>query len=90
MSKSIERWVFRVLTALMLCMVVASFGCSGNSNEAEFGRTAPPGIPSEHPNESVADRRARTRIVSKQEQKIEARNKAIAEKKAAEKNPEAK
>jgi hypothetical protein len=80
----------QALASLLLC-VAPGLGCGGNSNEAEFARTAPPGIPSENPNETVAERRARTRIVTKQEQKLEARNKAAAEKRAAaEKKAEAK
>ncbi len=60
-------------------------GCgSGNPNEREYSEHAPPGLPSENPNESVAQRKARTRTASKQELKAEARNKA-AEAKAAKK-----
>jgi hypothetical protein len=72
----------RAFAALLLC-TYPGFGCGGNSNEAEFARTAPPGVMSENPNESVAERRSRTRIVTKSEQKLEARNKAAAEKRAA-------
>jgi hypothetical protein len=35
-------------------------GCSSNQNEDEFLKTAPPGTPSEFPNESFGERRART------------------------------
>lgn len=90
MKRSIMPLPVRVLGVFVLC-VMPGLGCGGNSNEAEFARTAPPGIPSENPNESVAERRSRTRRVTKQEEKIEARNKAIAEKRAAaEKKAESK
>jgi hypothetical protein len=42
---------------MMLTLVV---GCSTNPNEDEFLKSAPPGAPSEFPNESVAQRKART------------------------------
>jgi hypothetical protein len=35
-------------------------GCSGNVNEDEFLKSAPPGKPSEFPDESISQRRART------------------------------
>jgi hypothetical protein len=41
----------------MLTLVV---GCSSNPNEVEFAKSAPPGVPSEFPNESVAQRKSRT------------------------------
>jgi hypothetical protein len=43
-------------------MVLTLFlGCSpGNQNEAEFLKSAPPGKPLEFPNESFAQRKART------------------------------
>jgi hypothetical protein len=44
-----------------LCLVMALPGCGGNSNEAEFLRTAPPTKPAEP--ESVASRRERTKSV---------------------------
>jgi hypothetical protein len=45
-------------------------GCGGsNPNEREFLQTAPPGKPSEIPNESVADRKARTKGESHKVQK---------------------
>ncbi len=47
--------------SMMLTMLI---GCSGNQNEQEFLRTAPPGKPSEFPNESVAQRKDRTRAHS--------------------------
>jgi hypothetical protein len=43
--------------SIVLTLVV---GCSGNQNEAEFLKSAPPGTPSEFPNESFGERRART------------------------------
>ena len=56
-------------------------GCgSGNPNEQEFQRSAPPGKPLENPNESYAERRERTRNVSKQLAKIEAQNDAATKK----------
>ena len=56
-------------------------GCGfGNPNEREFLQSAPPGQPSENPNESYSDRRARTRNVSKQLAKIEAKNEASTQK----------
>jgi hypothetical protein len=48
---------FILAGSMMLTLVV---GCSGNPNEDEFLRTAPKGVPSEFPNESVAQRKART------------------------------
>jgi len=48
-------------------------------NNADFLRSAPPGTPSEFPDESVAQRKARTRIQSPLDKKLEAK-KAAAEK----------
>lgn len=60
-------------------------GCnSGNPNEQEFLRSAPPGKPPENPDESYAERRSRTRNVSKQLAKIEAKNEAATKKLKAE------
>jgi hypothetical protein len=56
-------------------------GCGGNPNEAEFFKSAPPGVPSEFPNESVAQRKERTRAVPKQVKQIEERDQKIAAKK---------
>jgi hypothetical protein len=84
MSKANTRWVFPGVAAMAFCLTPAFPGCSGsNENERENALTAAPGIPAENPNESFADRRSRTRLVPKQVQKIEARNQASAEKKAA-------
>jgi hypothetical protein len=84
MFKSISRWKFACLSATSLCLALYATGCSGaNENERENAQTAAPGIPAENPNESFAERRSRTRLVPKQVQKIEARNQAAAEKKAA-------
>jgi len=70
------------LLTLSLGLTLCVPGCgSGNPNEREFLNNAPPGTPSEFPNESVAQRKARTRSLSKPEKEIEARNqKAQAEK----------
>ena len=84
MSKLIKRWAFFGIAALGMCLTLSLSGCSGSSeNERENARTAAPGIPAENPNESFAERRGRTRLVPKQVQKIEARNQAASEKKAA-------
>jgi hypothetical protein len=57
-----------------LGLAFALSGCgSGNPNEREYSEHAPPGVPSEFPNESVAQRKARTRTESKQEKAAEAR-----------------
>jgi hypothetical protein len=84
MKEWIRRGVLTGLAILGSTAMLVCLGCGGNDNEREFARTAAPGLPSDHPGESVAERKARTRIVTKSEQKIEARNKAAAEKKAAE------
>jgi hypothetical protein len=84
MSKLIKRCALAGLAALGMCLTLSLSGCGGsNENERENARTAAPGIPAENPNESFAERRGRTRLVPKQVQKIEARNQAAAEKKAA-------
>jgi hypothetical protein len=83
MTRSIWRCARASLAVLGLCTTVLLLGCGGsNENERENALTAAPGKPPENPNESFADRRARTRGSSKQMEKIEARNKATAEKKA--------
>ena len=83
MNKSIMRRAFSGIAPLAFYVALSCLGCGGaNENERENARTAAPGIPSENPNESFAERRARTRVPSKQEKKIEQRN-AAAEKKAA-------
>lgn len=70
-----------VLGGLILAGTAAGCG-SGNPNEKELSN-APPGKQTGDPNESFADRRGRTRNVSKQLAKIEARNEDAAKKKAA-------
>ncbi len=76
----------RVRTLLLLGGMALSWnpvGCgSSNPNEHEF-LTAPPGMPPDHPNESFAERRERTRNLTKQELAAEAKNKAAEAKKAA-------
>jgi hypothetical protein len=61
---------------------LALAGCgSGNPNEREYLQTAPPGKPPDDPeDQKVAHRRERTRNVSKEIQKIEARNQGAAAK----------
>jgi hypothetical protein len=62
--------------------ILAATGCGGgNPNEREYFQDAPPGKPSDDPNDQkVAYRRERTRNVSKQVQKVEARGREAAEK----------
>ena len=56
-------------------------GCGGNPNEREYQASAPPGKPPDDPeDQKVAHRRERTRNVSKQVQKIEARNQGAGKK----------
>jgi hypothetical protein len=55
---------FRFVLAVLLLSAggLGLAGCGGsNPNEREFLQNAPPGKPSEFPNESVAERKARTR-----------------------------
>jgi len=60
-----------------LGLTLALAGCgSGNPNEREYFEHTPPGVPSDHPGESVAERKARLRSPTKQELKAEARRKA--------------
>jgi hypothetical protein len=72
-------------TALMIALAAVLPGCFPEDNNAEFLKSAPPGNPSPFPNESFAERRARTRNMSPLEKKIEARQKAAAEKAAKKK-----
>ncbi len=66
---------------LLVAGVLGLTGCGGNPNEREFLDKAPPGKPSDDPEDkNVAHRRGRTRNVSKQVQKIEARGQAAAKK----------
>lgn len=83
MAKSITRSALLGLAACGLCITLSLPGCGGNENERENALTAAPGIPAENPNESFAEHRSRTKGSSKQQEKIEARSKAAAEKKAA-------
>ena len=69
-------------TALLIALAAVVPGCFPEDNNAEFLRNAPAGNPSPFPNESFAERRARTRNMSPLEKKIEARHKAAAEKAA--------
>ena len=50
-----------LVMALGMNLALAVAGCGGNANEREFLDSAPPGEPSPFPNESVAQRKARTR-----------------------------
>jgi hypothetical protein len=54
--------VLRTLATLsVLTLVATAPGCFQQDNNAEFLRNAPPGKPSEFPDETVSQRRARTR-----------------------------
>jgi hypothetical protein len=75
--------------AFGLVMTALSSGCM-EDNEAEFLKNAPPPPKNEFSGESYAEHRARTRRMSKMEQKYEAKRKAAAEKAAAEKAAAAK
>ena len=65
-----------------LGLVLSLSGCgSGNPNESEYAQHAPPGKPSDDPeDQKVSHRRERTRNVSKAVQKVEARGQAAAQK----------
>jgi hypothetical protein len=63
---------FVLVGSMILTLFV---GCSGNQNEDEFLRSAPPGKPSEFPNESVSQRKERTRSKTKAEHAADAKNK---------------
>jgi len=52
---------FLLAMALSMSLALGLPGCGGNANEREFLNSAPPGEPSPFPNESVAQRKARTR-----------------------------
>jgi len=58
-------------------------GCFQQDNNAEFKRTAPAPPPPENPDMSYAEHKAAKRRVSDKEKKVEAREKAAAEKAAA-------
>lgn len=74
----------RSLATLLVLILVAPVPACQQDNEAEFLRNAPPGTASSVPGESVGQRRARLRVQSPLEKKLEAK-KAAAEKKAARK-----
>jgi hypothetical protein len=75
---------------LLLCACLMTLSCgvtllvagcgSGNQNEAEFLSSAPPGKPSEFPNETVAQRKERTRSKSKKELAPDVKTKGTASK----------
>jgi hypothetical protein len=69
MSTSKYRLLFCVcLMALSCGLTLSVAGCgSGNPNEKEFLDSAPPGKPSEFPDETVAQRKERTRSKTKKE-----------------------
>lgn len=83
MNRKITRRSVMGLVSMMLGGLIALPGCGGSDNEQENALTAAPGIPSANPNESVAERRGRTRATSKQVEKIEQRNQGAAKKGAA-------
>ena len=56
-TRSRRTHVFLLSGSMVLTLCL---GCSGNQNEDEFLRSAPPGKPSEFPNESFAQRKQRT------------------------------
>jgi hypothetical protein len=62
-----------------LTLLVAGCG-SGNQNEAEFLASAPPGKPPDNPNETVAQRKERTRSKTKKEMAELEKDKATAPK----------
>jgi hypothetical protein len=67
-----------VLAGLLLAAGGLGLAGCGNSNpnEREFLQNAPPGKPSEFPNESVAQRKARTKGETKPAQKGAAKSQA--------------
>jgi hypothetical protein len=68
------------LMALSCGLTLLVAGCgSGNPNETEFLNSAPPGTPPENPDETVSQRRERTRSKTKKEM-AEAKNKGTAAK----------
>jgi hypothetical protein len=81
MRKLISRFTMPGMVGLVLSFLLVTPGCGGNSNEAEYLRSTSPGTPAEP--QKVSERRSQTRSVSKLEKKLEDRNQAIAEKKAA-------
>jgi hypothetical protein len=71
----------RFIGTFVLACGLTLGGCGGNPNRAEYDAHTPPGKPFDDPNDSkVAYRRERTRNVSKQVQKIEAKGREAAEK----------
>jgi hypothetical protein len=75
MAKLRDGWL--LVTLMMLLVMAVSPGCMQDNN-AEFLRTAPPGVPSEFPDETVAQRRERLRRPSPLDKKLEAKRAAIA------------
>jgi hypothetical protein len=66
---------------IVLACGLALAGCGGNPNRAEYDAHTPPSKPFDDPNDyKVSYRRERTRNVSKQVQKIEAKAREAAEK----------
>jgi len=62
MSVLKSRWLGGYLIFLSCALPMAAGGCgSSNPNEKEFLESAPPGKPSEFPNESFSERRQRTK-----------------------------
>jgi hypothetical protein len=68
---NLPRLRVKVLLAIVLGINLAPGlpGCGGNPNEREFLNSAPPGEPSPFPNESVAQRKSRTKSEPKPVQK---------------------
>ncbi len=79
----VSRLAGLILLVFSLGFALGLPGCgSGNPNEREFLATAPPGKPSDDPEDSkVSHRRERTRNVAPQVAKIEARNQGATAKK---------
>ncbi|MGP0067412.1 MAG: hypothetical protein ACLQGP_27930 [Isosphaeraceae bacterium] len=75
--KSPRAKILLLLASLILPSNLVGCG-SGNTNEKEFLSSAPPGKPPENPDETVSERRARTRLVSKKVADAEAKNAAAA------------
>ena len=79
--RSTRAGFLRLIAGMTLATNLVGCG-SGNPNEREFFEHAPPGLPTDHPNETYAERRERTRTRTKQELAAEAKNKAAEAKKA--------
>ena len=73
----INRAAFTRSSRTIICAIAPIVaGCSGNPNEDEFLKTAPPGLKSPFPNESYAERRERTRTRTTRELKEAAKTKS--------------